>query len=74
MVFGITRLSSKGQLVIPKRIRDKQGLKEGEDLIVISEGDRIIIRRLSLDDLIEEARQAYKEGRTKTTEELFKEL
>jgi AbrB family looped-hinge helix DNA binding protein len=74
MAIGTTRLSSKGQVVIPKRVRDELGLEEGDDLVVISKGGQIIIRRLSLDDLIEEAKEAYKEGRTKTTEEVFKDL
>jgi AbrB family looped-hinge helix DNA binding protein len=74
MGIGTTRLSSKGQIVIPKRIREELGLEEGEDLVVIARGSQIIIRRLALEDLIEEAREAYRRGQTKTTEEVFKSL
>ena len=38
-----TRLSSKGQIVIPKDIRDALRLKAGETLSVTREGRRIIL-------------------------------
>ena len=68
-----TRLSSKGQVVIPKRIRDALNMKSGDDLVVLRKGDQIIIRPLTLETLILEAREAYNQGQTKTTEEIFQE-
>ena len=38
------KASSKGQIVIPKPIRDKLGIKAGSILEVSLEGDRIILR------------------------------
>lgn len=74
MAIDTVRLSSKGQLVIPKRIREELALEEGEDLVVINRGNQIIIRRLTLEELLAEAREAYHQGRTKSTEEVFKGL
>ncbi|MCK4246438.1 AbrB/MazE/SpoVT family DNA-binding domain-containing protein [Candidatus Bipolaricaulota bacterium] len=74
MTIDKTRLSSRGQVVIPKRIRDEMQLRAGDDLVVIHRGNQIIIRPLTLENLIEEAREAYREGRTKTTEEVFQDL
>lgn len=74
MAIGTTRLSSKGQLVIPKRIREELSLEEGEDLVVITKREQIIIRRLTLEDLIEEAQEAYRGGQAKTTDEVFQDL
>jgi len=41
-----TTISSKGQVVIPRPVRDRQGLRPGDDLIVfeLSNGD-ILLRR-----------------------------
>jgi len=39
------RLSSRGQLVIPKAIRDAMGLIEGTELIAIQDEERIILIR-----------------------------
>jgi len=74
MAIDKTRLSSRGQVVIPKRIRDEMRLRAGDDLVVILRGNQIIIRPLTLENLIEEAREAYREGRTKTTEHVFQDL
>ena len=43
--IDITRLSSKGQIVIPLEMR--KGFKEGEKLMIIKTGDRIIIKKAS---------------------------
>lgn len=37
------KLGRKGQLVLPKKIRDTLGLKEGDRLIVGLEGGRVIL-------------------------------
>ena len=49
-------------------------LRAGDDLVVIHRGNQIIIRPLTLENLIEETREAYREGRTKTTEQVFQNL
>jgi len=41
--IGITKISSKGQVVIPLDMR--QGLNEGEKLIVIRAGDKLILKK-----------------------------
>jgi len=40
----ITNLSTKGQIVIPKKIRDILGAKSGTRFKVDLEGDRIILK------------------------------
>ncbi len=39
------RLSSRGQLAIPKEVRDQLGLGEGTCLTVRVEGDEVILRK-----------------------------
>jgi AbrB family looped-hinge helix DNA binding protein len=43
-----TRMSSKGQVVIPERIRAKLGLEPGVELVVIGEGDTIVLKRIDV--------------------------
>lgn len=38
-------VSSKGQIVLPKNIREEFGLKEGDRVSVKVEGDHVCIRR-----------------------------
>lgn len=64
-----TRMSSKGQVVIPEEIRDRLGLRSGTQFVVVGDRDVVILKAISppsmkeFDDLIAEAsRQARKSG------------
>jgi AbrB family looped-hinge helix DNA binding protein len=50
MALELTRLSQKGQVVIPSEVRRKMGLKEGTKLLVIGLEDVIVLRRLQLSE------------------------
>ena len=39
------RMSSKGQLTVPKAVRDALGLDEGDDIIFRVEGNRAVLAR-----------------------------
>ena len=69
-----TKLSNKGQVVIPKRLREKLGLEAGDHLVIALEGDRLILRKLTLEDILKESERNYREGRTLSHEETFKGL
>jgi len=45
-VIDVTRVSDKGQVVIPKEIRDKLGFKEGTRLIVVATEDAVVLQRI----------------------------
>jgi AbrB family looped-hinge helix DNA binding protein len=71
--LATTRMSSKGQVVIPEEIRKRLGLKEGSQFVVVGERDAVILKAISppsmleFDDLIAEARrQARKAGLKRT--------
>ncbi len=40
----VTRLSSKGQIVIPKPVREAHGWAAGTEFLVEDEGDRVVLR------------------------------
>jgi len=42
--MALTSLSTKGQIIIPKRIREALGLRPGAKFIIELEGDRLILR------------------------------
>jgi AbrB family looped-hinge helix DNA binding protein len=39
-----TRLSTKGQLIIPKEIRERHGWRAGTELFVEDHGDSVVLR------------------------------
>ncbi|WP_048148662.1 AbrB/MazE/SpoVT family DNA-binding domain-containing protein [Palaeococcus ferrophilus] len=45
----VVRVSSKGQVVIPKEVRERLGIKEGEYLLLVQEGDLILMKKLDID-------------------------
>jgi AbrB family looped-hinge helix DNA binding protein len=82
MALDLTKLSQKGQVVIPNTVRKQLGLKEGMRFLVVGLGDTIVLRRLELSQekirlkglLQESRRKAEKVGFTeKEIERLIRE-
>ncbi|NMC05490.1 MAG: AbrB/MazE/SpoVT family DNA-binding domain-containing protein [Candidatus Lokiarchaeota archaeon] len=46
LIMEIARISTKGQVVIPKEIRDRAGLKDGDAVVVKLAGKSIIIEKI----------------------------
>lgn len=46
-----TRVSSRGQVVIPQSVREAVHLREGELLAVYGEGDTIVLKRVPSPDV-----------------------
>jgi AbrB family looped-hinge helix DNA binding protein len=46
----IARISAKGQLTIPKRVRSKAGLAPGNVMTIAVEDERLILRKLRSDE------------------------
>jgi AbrB family looped-hinge helix DNA binding protein len=59
-----TRLSSKGQVVIPEEIRRRLGLQTGVEFVVVGEGDVVVLKAVQppsmrqFDDMVRAARTA----------------
>ncbi|MEK6863459.1 MAG: AbrB/MazE/SpoVT family DNA-binding domain-containing protein [Nanoarchaeota archaeon] len=75
MEIALTKLSSKGQIVIPSELRED--MKEGEKLIIIKNGHQLILKKASeLDQQLnedlkfarrtEEALKRYERGQFKS--------
>ncbi len=45
--YATTKLSSRGQVVIPEEIRTALGLSEGDQFVVIGEGDAVILKAIT---------------------------
>lgn len=45
-MLSLSKVSSKGQVVIPKAIREKMGIVEGESVLVYATGNIIVLRRI----------------------------
>jgi AbrB family looped-hinge helix DNA binding protein len=64
--IATTRMSSKGQVVIPETIRKRLNLEEGAQFVVVGDADVIILKAISQPDLgefealIQQARQQAK--------------
>ena len=68
-----TRMSSKGQVVIPEAVRERLGLRAGAEFVVLGDGDVVILKAIhpppmaEFDGLIAKAEAAAKEaGLTRT--------
>jgi AbrB family looped-hinge helix DNA binding protein len=81
----LTRVSSKGQIVIPNNIRKKFGIRKGSILAISAKNHMIAMKKLDTEmtdedlktlKLIEEAWNDIEKGRYKsaTPDKFFKEL
>jgi AbrB family looped-hinge helix DNA binding protein len=51
MVSGVSRLTAKFQVTIPKEVREAVGLKPGEEVLVEARGEEIVVKPFkSLED------------------------
>ena len=66
MTVATTKMSSKGQIVIPEAIRENLHLQKGASFIVVSSRGRIVLQPIqapSLDDLDDILRETQREAR-----------
>ena len=69
--YATTKLSSKGQVVIPEDVRDDLGLHEGDQFVVIGQGDAVILKVMTppkieeFQELLSQARAEAKKARVK---------
>jgi AbrB family looped-hinge helix DNA binding protein len=71
--MSVTRLSSKGQIVIPKAIRDKHHWREGQELEIFESEEGLVVkekRPFKKTDLKEVAGCLPYNGKAKTLEEM----
>lgn len=66
--IDVIRVSSKGQIVIPSNMR--KNLKEGDELLIIKDDDRIIIKKAA--DLTESIKEDLEFA--KRTEEAYQRI
>lgn len=63
-----TKMSSKGQVVIPEEIRERLGLKPGSQFVVLGDKDTVILKSIAppsmeeFDELIAEARRQARQA------------
>ncbi len=71
---GTTKMSSKGQVVIPEEVRNALGLKAGSKFVVVGEGDVVILKVVTppsmsdFDDIIQEARRQARQAGMKRSD------
>jgi len=72
--LATTKMSSKGQVVIPEEIRARLGLKAGSQFVVIGERDVVILKTLAtpsmkdFDTLISKARSQARRTRMRRSD------
>lgn len=56
----ITKISSKGQIVIPQKIRNELNIKEGSILVIDNMKDMIIIKKID-EDLVNQFKKSLED-------------
>ena len=58
----ITKITSKGQVVIPSKIRKELKLKEGTQIVVSNMGNLVVMKKIKIKDPKEEFKMLTKWG------------
>jgi AbrB family looped-hinge helix DNA binding protein len=66
-------VAERGQITLPKAVRDALGLTKGSSLKVELDGGRIILRK-NVDDAISRARGRFKLPEGVSTDDIMREL
>jgi AbrB family looped-hinge helix DNA binding protein len=45
-----TKVSEKGQITVPKQLRERLGIRPGDELEVVDEGGKIVLTKAATDD------------------------
>ena len=73
-VLATTKMSTKGQVVIPEEIRKRLGLKAGSKFVVVGDKDVVILKAISppsieeFDEFIAEARRQARQAGIKSAD------
>jgi AbrB family looped-hinge helix DNA binding protein len=65
-ILAITKLSSKGQIIIPKDVRDKAGLHTGDQFVIFADKDVLLLKVIKkpsikkFNNLVTQARKLVK--------------
>ena len=57
MNIEITKITSKGQVVIPQKIRERKEIQEGEKFIVYDTDDSIVLKRVKNLEQVKDTKQ-----------------
>jgi AbrB family looped-hinge helix DNA binding protein len=72
--FATTKMTSKGQVVIPEEVRKRLGLKAGSRFVVIGERDVVILKEITppsmgeFDELVASARRSARRAGMKRSD------
>jgi AbrB family looped-hinge helix DNA binding protein len=58
----LVKVSPRGQVVIPKDLRDLLGLKGGDRLVARAEGDVIVLKKVDIPELQKGWERIFKKG------------
>ena len=73
-MLATTKMSSKGQIVIPEEIRKRLNLKEGAQFVVVAEDGVVVLKAIAepsiaeFDVLVQRAREQAKQAGLKRTD------
>jgi AbrB family looped-hinge helix DNA binding protein len=64
--MSIVKVTRNSQITIPKEIRKKVGIKEGDRVEITVEGNRVLIRKIEMEDITDFLPRNFEETIAKT--------
>ena len=68
------KITSKGQVTVPKRIRESLGVKPGDSLVFEENGDDMIVKPLRKESPFEKYRGIHRRGKGLSRDEIVRTI
>jgi antitoxin PrlF len=68
------KITSKGQITVPKRVRQSLGVEPGDSIVFEDQGDKVVVRPVRNSSPFDKYRGIHRVGRGRSREEIVQNI
>jgi AbrB family looped-hinge helix DNA binding protein len=68
------KITSKGQITVPKRVRQSLGVEPGDSIVFEDQGDKVVVRPVRSESPFDKYRGIHRKGRGLSRDEIVRSI